>query len=255
MMNIAVCDDEPVFLDELRESIDGFFDERFSRSEAFGDDRSDILPENINKLYDKYSIKCYNSGSELIAEAGKVSFDIIFLDIKMEGRDGLETARILRRSGFEGTVIFVTVEAGLVFDSFAVGAGDYIVKPVSKQRLYGVLDRAVRKHIARRLTVRHEGEDIIIPFDDILYCEVLDKETAIHTASGCVSFRGSLGRLAERLDDTFFPCHRSFLVNLRYIERIGSSEVTVRGGAKVPLSRLRRQGLKAAMADFTGEWL
>lgn len=246
-MNIAVCDDEPVILSDMSERIEKFFREYHRQSGDMGGDGGSFAGE--------CRIKCCQSGGELTAAVRETPFDIIFLDIQMEGRDGMETARILRDSGFEGTIIFVTVLPELVYDSFAVGAGDYLVKPVSDRRLNEVLERTVKKQLRRRLVVRREGERVVIPFDDILYCEVMDKETVIHTLNEDIPFRGSLGSICERLDGRFILCHRSFLVNLGQIERVSDSEVTVRGGKKIPLSRLRRQRLVAALTDFMGECL
>ncbi|MDE6593087.1 MAG: response regulator, partial [Oscillospiraceae bacterium] len=85
-MNIALCDDEPMALCSLEKTVESFF---------AGDGGA--------------KVSCFGNGDELIREMEKSPADIVFLDIQMPGRDGMETARLLRNRGFEGDIIFVTV--------------------------------------------------------------------------------------------------------------------------------------------------
>lgn len=228
-MNIALCDDEPMALCSLEKKVESFF----ARERA--------------------KVSCFGSGDELLREMEKSPADIVFLDIQMPDRDGMETARMLRKRGFEGDIIFVTVLPELVYESFEVGAGDYIVKPVSDERLFGTLGRIVKRKKRNCFTLKCRGEDIVIPLEKILYFEVLDKVIVLHEKTGVTSFRGSISEIIHKAGGDFFRCHRSYTVNLRHIERVGKGEITLRGGERIPLSRLRRQQLMEALAAYLGE--
>lgn len=234
-LKIALCDDEPAFLGELSEGVERFFKGKGS-------------PD----------ISCFESGGELLCEMTENPADIVFLDIKMEGRDGMETARALRSNGFEGYIVFVTVLPELVYESFSVEACGYIVKPVSEDRLFETLGRICERRKKGCFTVKAGGDVVLIPFEDILFCEVLDKEIILHRvrkASEQLRFRGSISEISEKLDSGFFHCHRSFIVNLRHIESVGKGEITLKDGVRIPLSRLRRQRLLEALTDFAGDIL
>ncbi len=229
-MDIALCDDEPMALRELEKKVESFF----------------VRDGGAR-------VSCFGSGDELLCEMEKKPADIVFLDIQMPGRDGMETARVLRNRGFEGDIVFVTVLPELVYESFAVEAGDYIVKPVSDERLFGTLGRIVRRRKRGCFSFRCGGEDVVIPLEEILYFEVLDKVVILHEKTGVTSFRGSISEMISKIGCGFFRCHRSYIVNLRQIERVGKEEVTLRGGERIPLSRLRRKQLLEALAAYLGE--
>ena len=127
MLAFAVCDDEPAMAEELAGRISACLAER-----GAGD----------------FRVSRFSSGRALLA-AGD-SFDAVFLDIRLEGEDGMEAARALRRRGSGSLIVFVTVLEELVFDAFAVEAFDYLVKPVEAGRLARTMDRVLRALEGRR---------------------------------------------------------------------------------------------------------
>ncbi|MCM1579353.1 MAG: LytTR family DNA-binding domain-containing protein [Ruminococcus sp.] len=229
-MNIALCDDEPDAVADMGERV-----ERFFRGNA--------------------NVRCFSAGDELIRGMGESPADIILLDIKMAGRDGMETARLLRQRGFYGDIIFVTVLPELVYDSFSVEARDYIVKPVDDRRLFGALERCVKRRQKRYITVGTEEGEVAIPLEEIIYAEVLDKRVLLHETAVATAFRGSISETEKKLGADFFRCHRSYLVNLRHIRRVDRRDVVMKNGGKVPLSRLRRSELLKTLAEYMGEEL
>ncbi len=230
MLNIAVCDDENTALEELSGRISGY----------------------LRKNSVSGSISLFRSGDALLK--GFENFDAVFLDINMDGSNGLETARLMRESSYGGFLIFVTVLGECVFDSFEAMPYDYLVKPVSDARLERTLCRLLRSLNGRtkdELMISLGSERRIVPLGEIIYCEVLDKTVCLHLSDGTsVSFRGSLEKLEKELDGRFFKCHRSYLVNLEMAEGFGGGFVRLRGGASVPLSKLRKKDFIRVMADY-----
>lgn len=111
MIRIAICDDESRTADQVKKLATDFFREK-----------------NVEA-----SIVCFSNGKELLKYDRNM--DIIFLDIRMEGMDGMEAAGKLRHRGFKGVIIFITVLKEMVFRSFEVQAYDYLLKPIGKSSL------------------------------------------------------------------------------------------------------------------------
>ncbi len=235
MFHFAVCDDEPFMLDELRALLDAYRRQRG-------------VPCRIDG---------FTSGGALL-DCGR-SFDLILLDIQMEPPDGLETARRLRERGFRGPLIFLTVLKERVFDSFETQPFDYLLKPVDQERLRRSLDRAVNllgRGVPRELVIRKSGVCLVVPFSEILYCEVLGRKIFLHRKSGEVlDYYGKMENLEQQADGRFFRCHRSYLVNLDYARGYAQGLVTLLDGGAVPVSRSKEQALvRALLSRIKERW-
>lgn len=234
MINIVICDDEPYMSDKIKELATAFFQKK-----------------NIETAVCQFS-----SGRELLTYAGTV--DILFLDIQMEGIDGMETARKLRSHNFKGFLIFVTVLREMVFQSFEVQAFDYLVKPMeteqfekTMERLYQSMENAGKM----RLLVRKGNESSIVFFDDIIYCEVIDRKVYLHLkTSTVVDYYEKIERLEEILDKRFYRCHRSYLINLKYLKSYRNGTAVLEGGKEVPVSRLRAKEFSEVILQYMKAW-
>ncbi len=227
MINCAVCDDEPRMLEELTARLRASLEER-------------RLP---------FQAEAFSSGAALLERDG--AFDLILLDIQMEGMDGMETARRLRRRGDRGLLIFVTVLEELVFDAFAVEAFDYLLKPLDNVRFQRTMDRAVQA-LERRgggnLLVQRGNSRRMVPLADIVYGEVLGRKVYLHLRDGgLVDYYEKLENLERQVDGRFFRCHRSYLVNLDFVLGCGGGRVTLPRGGEIPVSRLREQDFTQAL--------
>ena len=227
MITCAVCDDEPRMLEALTARLTAVLEER-------------RVP---------FRVEGFSSGAALLERGG--DFDLLLLDIRMEGMDGMETARRLRRRGDRGLVIFVTVLGELVFDAFAVEAFDYLLKPLDGDRFRRVIDRAVRALERRdngRILVQRGTVRRIVPLADITYGEVLGRKVYLHLQSGgLVDYYEKLENLERQVDGRFFRCHRSYLVNLDFVLGCGGGRVTLPQGAEIPVSRLRERDFTQAL--------
>ena len=229
-MRFAVCDDEA----ELRRSI----------------------ADNIKLFSPGAVITGFSSGAELLASPD--SFDIIFLDIGMDGIDGMQTARELRKRGCSSAIIFVTAFEDRVFDAFNVGAFNFLVKPVSAEKFSEVLQKAIESRETpppteshdRYIAIKTGGLNTKLALSEIMYAEVFDRTLILHTASGKVEYRGKLSEFEKCTDNSFFRTHRSYLINLRYLASYTSSQVTLDNGDKVILAKKRYSELVKAYMRF-----
>ena len=128
----------------------------------------------------------------------------------------------------------------------------YLIKPVDADKLFLVLDRAV-KHLAEReraiLISTAEGE-FKVSLSNILYLEAQKVYVVVHTVTGDYRMRIALTKFTEQLDETFFKVHRAYVVNLKYIEKITRTEISVANGDVVPISRGMYDAVHAALIKY-----
>lgn len=226
MYSFAVCDDEQETADGISDRLYGYF----------------------GKKGKQINVSVFYSGASLLGSVK--GFDAVFLDVKMPAPDGIEAARSLRKAGFEGIIVFITVLADYVYDSFEVTPFDYIVKPINEGRFLQTLSRLDDKLESnnRRLIIQNNGNKRIIHINDIVYCEVIDRRVYIHTVRGeVVSFYGTLEGLEGSLGGVFFKCHRSYIVNLSRITDFSNGAVRMSDESRIPVSRLRKKELEQAL--------
>ena len=227
MISINICDDEEYMLDTAYKGI----------------------TEIMSGLGQEFHINRFASGAEMLSSAAKP--DIYFLDIQMEPFDGMETARRLRTSGYDGIIIFMTVLGGQVYDSFEVQPFDFLVKPLDTERLRKTLERAV-KHLEKKssdaLTVQVNNAYQTFPFYKITYCEVLGRKVSVHRQGETpFEFYDRLDDIEKKLDGRFFRCHRSYIVNLDHIQSCKNCVIKLSDNCEIPVSRRREQELMQAL--------
>ncbi len=168
-------------------------------------------------------------------------WDILLLDVEMDGMSGISLARRIRRDNLRAEVIFITSHFEFVCEGYEVDALHYLTKPVPEDKLMNVLDKAGERLAARppSLIIVCEGETVKLYETDILYVESFRHYISIHTRDREYKIKENISAFEERLKSGFFRIHRSYLVNLRYIIRISRACVTLEGGGELPLARGR----------------
>ena len=234
MVHIAICDDEKYMSDKISTMVSDFFRKK-------------------NMLI---VISQFSSGKELLKYDQII--DILFLDIQMKGIDGMETARKLRSRKFKGFLIFITVLKEMVFRSFEVQAYDYLVKPIEERDFEKTMERlwdSMRNASEASLLVQKGYESSIISFDEIIFCEVIDRKIYLHLVSSeVIDFYERIENLETKLDSRFFRCHRSFLINLKYLKSYKNGIAYMESGKEIPVSRLRSKEFSSVILQYMKEW-
>lgn len=165
--------------------------------------------------------------------------DMLLLDIEMGAMNGVELAKKLRQTDASVQMVFITGFPDFIAEGYEVDALHYLMKPVAPEKLAAVLDKAAANlsKVEKRLCVVYDRRTDFIPFSQIYYIEAQKQYVLIHAAGGDYRMKATLAETKEALDEYFFQCQRSFLVNLRYVVRIGSGSVMLKNGAEVPISR------------------
>ena len=230
MIRIAICDDEKHMSDHIRAMASDFF----------------------RKKNREIQLGTFTSGEELLNYDGQI--DILFLDIQMKGMDGMETARKLRADKFRGFLIFITVLKEMVFQSFEVQAYDYLVKPVDEKQFEKTMERlfASMQNVGEdSLLVQQGYERRIVPKDEIVFCEVIDRKIYLNLASGeVVDYYERIENLETKLDSYFFRCHRSYLINLKHLKGYKNGTAYMDNNKEVPVSRLRSKEFSGVVLQY-----
>ena len=197
-------------------------------------------------------LRTFLSGEELLNYDGQI--DILFLDIQMNGMDGMETARKLRADKFRGFLIFITVLKEMVFQSFEVQAYDYLVKPVEEKQFERTMERllASMQSVGEdSLLVQKRYEGRIIRKDEIVFCEIIDRKIYLNLVSDEVlDYYERIENLETKLGGHFFRCHRSYLINLKHLKGYKNGTAYMDNGKEVPVSRLRSKEFSSVVLRY-----
>lgn len=171
--------------------------------------------------------------------AEEKDFDILLLDIEMDGMDGITLAKELRQENEALHIVFITGYPDYIAEGYDVAALHYLLKPVKKDKLKEVLDRAVQlgKRTAPSLLVSTDRETLRILLDDIYYVESQGHYMSVHTAKEEYRLRMTLSEMLEKLGEGFYRCSRSYIVGLLHVNRITKSEVILDNQVSLPLGR------------------
>lgn len=183
-------------------------------------------------------------------------YDIIFMDIKMPGVDGMSAAEQLRQMDQVTMLIFVTSMVQYAVQGYDVNAFDFIVKPINPTAFDMKMKRAARALKLSRgseLALNTGGITRVLPSSSIHYIEVMDHELTYHTEQGVFSVRGKLSLVEQKLPaGSFFLCSVSYLINLRYVTQFTGEQVCV-AGDWLRVSRSKKKDLAAAVAAYLGQ--
>ncbi|MCI8801522.1 LytTR family DNA-binding domain-containing protein [Acetatifactor muris] len=230
MIRIAICDDEKHMSDHIRSLVSDFF----------------------RKKNREISLRMFSGGEELLSYTGQI--DILFLDIQMKDMDGMETARKLRADQFRGFLVFITVLKEMVFQSFEVQAYDYLVKPVDKKQFEKTMERlyASMQNASEDILLVQKGyEGRIIREDEIVFCEIIDRKIYLNLTSGeVVDYYERIENLETKLDNRFYRCHRSYLINLKHLKGYKNGTACMDNGKEIPVSRLRSREFSGVVLQY-----
>lgn len=190
-------------------------------------------------------IHIFQNGFSLLdaIDQGK-RFDITILDILMPGENGIEIARNIRASGTDTEIIFLTSSPEYAVDSYEVKAQNYLLKPVTEEKFFASIDSILaeldEKDTASFIIYTTEKQYSRIRVSSLVYGEVTHRTITLHLAdqtmiSAVMTFT-EFQDILKAYPDFIYP-HRSYAVNMNYIQYVTKSDIILTDGQKLPLSR------------------
>lgn len=209
MITIGICDNDPVFSDNLY----------------------DIIRHAISQT-DECDIHIYRNGREIIEAIDNKTFhcQLVFMDILMDDGTGFQTAQYICEHISHIDLIFVTASKTHVFECYHYHAFAYLLKPVTEHDIISELRRYFQNlgHSAKYLPVTYQHHTWQIPIDSILYIESNLRKIAIHTYQTTYYCYQKLNDIAEQLkDEGFVRCHQSYLFALNKVTHYSSTHVYI----------------------------
>ena len=165
----------------------------------------------------------------------------------MPGKNGMETAKEIRKQNKDMLIIFMTAYSEFVFESFKVDAFRYLVKPVREQELNETFEAVLQKFNKEedKLNFQFQNEIYSIRYSDIIYIEGMRDKLWIYCKDETYRWRGTLRKLEDMLSDKgFFQVHRSYIINMDKIQKYNSQYVLLEGDREVPVSKYRLNEFK-----------
>lgn len=230
-MKIAVCDDIQNDLTHTR----------------------DLMLEYCSQTMLQAEIDLYPDGAALLQHVADGEYDLYLLDIYMEPVGGMEVAHRIRQVDRDAEIIFITTSPDFALEGFGVHAIGYLLKPLTQEALTSLLNHHSHRFAssARYITIRHERSERKILRRSVVYVEVFGKQTILHTLDGSYRTWTSLEEVERQLDgEPFLRCHRSYLVNMEYIERAAWADFILEDGTRIPLPSHEATQYKKAWQDY-----
>lgn len=229
MLRLAVCDDEERERKRLAEML-----------AEYGKDHPMKEPD-------------FYGGGEALLLSGK-KYDVILLDIDMEGLNGIETAERIRQQDKKVKLIYITNYSDYTIFAFAVHAFAYLLKPVKKEELFAQLTESCEYGLPRReeeLELATKEGILHIRPSRILMFEYLGREVLLHTTERVYHLKRKITELAVEFQEyDFVMPHKSFVVNLYAVQSIKGYDILLTNGSVVPLSQKKSVEFRKALNEY-----
>lgn len=234
-MRIAACDDNVEFLQNLSEVLNEYREENFCNIEY----------------------KMYTNPLELVTQMEKgIHYDIILMDVCMPGMNGIQCAKDIRICDNFVKIVFLTSSTEYALESYSVKAHDYLLKPIQKDRLFSILSQLEKEadKMEKNIFVLKSKNGITkISLSKLEYCEVINRKIILHLVNGEECECGlRMNELEERLlmYGMFLKPHRSFLINMDYIQSLTLHSIIMASGIKIPVPREKYTQIKQSYMTY-----
>ena len=232
---LAICEDDGLLCEEVQSLCHDILEE-------------DGIPHEITAFSTAQELECF------LEEKGQ-PFDLLILDIQMEGMTGMELAQALRRRGDRVSIIFITGCGDYLPGGYGVQPIHFLLKPVGREALAGALrtDWSLN-HRAKTVVLRFGSKTATLPLSEIRYIESYNHNIVVHQTEGDRTYFLSLRDFEKQMPrGQFCRCHNSYLVNMAYVVEIGRTELSLRGGIRLPIGRAYYKTLQSAFVRYINQ--
>lgn len=233
MYRIGICDDDKVLCAGLEE----------------------MIYRAAEKIFVKAEVEVWYSGESLLEDLQKgTSLELIFLDIELEQQNGVTVGSFIRNEmeNLETHIVYISGRESYAMQLFRIQPLDFLIKPISEDRLREVLARSLKQRQNGNLCFEYRkgGSVFRIPIKDIVCFMSEDKKIRVVTQTGEESFYGKLKKIAETLPPDFVMIHQSYIINQRYVREYAYDAVTMLDGTVFPISKPYRKIIRSKIRQY-----
>lgn len=194
-----------------------------------------------------------NSEQFLFYWSERKDIDLILLDIEMGEMDGISLAKQIRKVNEEIQIIFITGIKDYIAEGYEVNAMHYLIKPIEKERLFSCLDKvkAREKSTSKKIILETTDGLVSVMINDIWCIEASKHHCMVKVGGNLYEVKQSFGQL-EQMDvlKEFLKCHRSYLVNIKYIAKVEKKQLILDDGQILPVSRSVSKQIVEAFINY-----
>jgi DNA-binding LytR/AlgR family response regulator len=235
-VNIAICDDNEFFCNQLKEFIDRFSQENNKDCE----------------------VSVFYSGLELLCQYTD-EYKIIILDIEMKGINGIDTALEIRKKNQKVIIWFLTVSESYIMEGYKAEAFRYLIKPLTFEQFSKEFSSSIKwmeeKYVSP-IVVEFGNKTYHLEASDILFIEVFGHKLIYHLNDEVIPSIDALSNIELELQKSnFIRIHRSYLINLKKVKTFSKSEVVMENNEKIPISKYKEKEFREAYTHLWGKIL
>lgn len=235
MYQVAICEDDIIF------------------SEA----QEKICREIFNKFNIESHISVFNNGNDFLKNYFELQkrFNLILLDIVMDGTNGMELAKTIRKHDDETAIIFITSSMDYALQGYDVKALHYLIKPVDSTRLERIILTDYKNRFQNNFFEFKSGSaKLRIPVDDIISLETTGRRVEVTLPDKTHYYSGKLTELLKELpSERFIRCHQAFAVNINNIRELTRQDAVTVTGKTIPVSRTFMKAVQQAFLKHMRE--
>ncbi len=188
--------------------------------------------------------------------------DIYILDMIMSKKTGIEIGSLIRQNGGGGVIIYVTTSADFALDAYEVHASRYLLKPVGEERFFEAMDFALSYQNVEKnplFPIKTKDGTVSVPYSKIEYIENYSRMLNVFLADGenirSIFIRKSFDEEIKEIavDRSFLRIHKSFLINMNHVEKLGQGNIKMESGRRIPVSKTRAAEVKKEYLQFISE--
>lgn len=229
-MRILICDDNPIFLDELQELLNDYFAKN-----------NLTLPSPV----------CYPDGNSVLSDTGEI--DMLFLDMELPGHNGIYVGNMLKKTHPYTIILAVTSHPDFLDPAMHFGCFAYLTKPIDHARFFRNMDAAIVKYYEQssRITIQTTTGFVPVQTRDIIFVESEKRHSVVHTLYGIYHCIQPFAFWQDQLSQPYFyVTHRSMLVNFSHIKEVQNDRILMDNGQYAYISRRRMTDFRKTLAAY-----
>lgn len=190
----------------------------------------------------KYTLTEFEDAVHFLDAAVQIDFQLVFMDIYMEGIDGMEAAKRLRQKNKLCRIVFLTITEDYARMGYRLSATYYLLKPLALHQsdFEEAMELCQLKppYEVMTLPITVDRQRLELHTEQILYIDYQNRMTRVHTSGRVIAVRGSFQEVTAPLQDDkrFLNCYRGILINMDYIDHIGSQAFRLTNGEDLPIA-------------------